>query len=347
MARYGLETAQSYTPNHALIPGLVNPPAIFIAPSALTGGNGEIWLAVSGSDTLYGGCYVWASNDGDHYINIGKHVGNSTHGHLTSALATGSDTDISHTLAITLYAGELATVSQKTVDTFDSLCRVGNEFLAYRDAVLTGATDYELTYLKRGLYGTTKSAANNAGFVLCNNALFKYRFNQNLTGETLYFKLQAFNTTGGGLQDLADLIVYSVTVSESGGVIATQTDLIPINDAITVLQATTGGDGAISFGLNAQTPIPYSPIIVCTLLLTAKTYTQVTVFIGCGIITNTATLQLKTIAGTVLDTLTNTGGVAEVTSTVGFTLASDTVVNFILSSSSSTDIAIIKGLYIK
>jgi hypothetical protein len=204
---------------------LVNSPAIFVAPAAITVASGEIWIAVSGSDNTYGGCHIWASNDGSHYLKVGTLKGESTHGFLTAALPTGADTDTTNTVAIELFNGEIESVSQKTVDTHDSRCFVGGEFLAYRDAVLTAANCYDLSYLKRGLYSSMKGAANSAAFVLLNDRIFKYRFNQNLVSETVYFKFQAFNLTGGGLQDLADLVEYSFTIDKSGGVKALLSDI--------------------------------------------------------------------------------------------------------------------------
>lgn len=239
MARGDYQSAAGHKPNNTYVPALVNPPTLFIASSEHTVSGGEIWMAVSCNDTNYGGCVIHASNDGGHYYIIGRMRGKSTHGVLTAALPAATGTDTTHTLAVDVHlsGGTINAVSQTTLDTHDSLCYVGGEFLAYKDAALnlSGIGYYNLNHLERGLYGSTPGAAGGAAFVLCNEQLFKYRFNRNLAGKTIYLKFQGFNGVESGYQDLADLTAYPFYVSSDGGVKALQSDITLLQEAIGAL----------------------------------------------------------------------------------------------------------------
>ena len=206
-----------YTPDYSVVPGNVNPPDVFIAPANLTVSGYEVWAAISNADPNYGGCHIWASYDNATYQKIGTLLGNSRQGFITAALSAGADPDTVNTLAVDLTesAGALNTANQPAVDAFDTLCLVGNEFVAYRDAALTAASKYDLTYLRRGVYGSTQGAVINARFVRCDQALFKYAFDPALWGFTLYLKFVGFNTFGRGLQDIATLTPVTVALSGS------------------------------------------------------------------------------------------------------------------------------------
>ncbi|TAN71626.1 MAG: fibronectin type III domain-containing protein [Methylobacter sp.] len=238
MARGDYQRAGGHKPNNTYVPALVNPPTIFIAPSEHTVSGGEIWMAVSCNDTNYGGCVIHASNDNSHYYIIGRMRSKSTHGVLTSALVSATGTDTAHTLSVDVHlsGGTIDGVSQTTIDTHDSLCYVGGEFLAYKDAALSsGIGYYNLSHLQRGLYGSTPGAVSGAPFVLCNEQLFKYRFNRNLAGSTIYLKFQGFNGVESGYQDLASITAYPFYVSSDGGIKALQSDITLLQEAIGAL----------------------------------------------------------------------------------------------------------------
>jgi len=204
-----------YAPDYSVVPGNVNPPDVFIAPANLTVSGYEVWAAVSNVDPNYGGCHIWASYDNATYQKIGTLIGNSRQGFITAALPAGADPDAINTLAVDLTesAGALDTANQPAVDAFDTLCLVGNEFVAYRDSALTAASKYNLTYLRRGVYGSTQGAVINARFVRCDQALFKYAFDPAFWGFTLYLKFVGFNPFGNGLQDIAALTPVTMVLS--------------------------------------------------------------------------------------------------------------------------------------
>ena len=198
--------------------GNINPPVIFVAPASLTVKGYELWCGISSTDVNHGGCTVYASiDDGVSYQTIGKHTGESRMGVLTSALASGTGVDSTHTLAIDLTAssGVLTTVSQSAFDTNATLCKVGAEFLCYRDVALTAVSKFNVTHLQRGLFKTTAGAANGADFVRCDDALFKYAFSKNYLGKTIKLKFVAHNTLGEAVQDIATVPFYSFAIPSS------------------------------------------------------------------------------------------------------------------------------------
>lgn len=235
MARYDVQTASGHVPNNAVVPALVNPPVIFIAPAARTVSSGEIWIAVSCDDPDYGGCIIHASNDdGESYHRIGFLRGSSVQGVLRTALPAAAGLDTTHTLAVDVSAsrGVIESPGQVSLETYDSLCFVGNEFLAFKTATAIDVGVYDLTYLERGLYGSDAGAYSGDPFVICDGRVFKYPFNANLVGHTIRLKFQGFNGSQKGLQELSDLVAYAFTVTSDGGTKALISDL---EDAIAML----------------------------------------------------------------------------------------------------------------
>ena len=340
MAKNDFQQPIRHKPNDAYIPALVNPPCVFIAPKERTVAGGEIWIAVSCNDNHYGGCIIYASTDGVGYTRMGQLSGNATHGIVTADLASANGTDVTHTLAVDVHlsGGVILGVNQTDVDTLDTLCYVGGEFLAFRDAQTTGVGLYNLSYLKRGLYGSTPGAANQSPFVLCNNALFRYRFNRNLLGKTIHLKFQGFNGVGRGLQDMADLVDYTFSVTHEGGVNVLDSDLIPIFNNLAVLNAQV-----LSIAINNQM-VGTAPTLVASFRLPPGTYSAPSANIGCGDPAYSATLQLRNAVGAVLATLGGVGGLQWRTANAGFVLAEDTDVDVLLSSNNASAVAFIRGL---
>ena len=128
--------------------GNIAPPVIFHAPAALSIGGYEVWIAVAHSDPRYGGCQIWGSFSGEDYKMLGTLNGMSTLGVLAADFASGTDPDTNpaHALRVDLSASNsaLANVSHEAAKTMESLCLVGSEFIAYRDAHRDGAV-YDLT----------------------------------------------------------------------------------------------------------------------------------------------------------------------------------------------------------
>jgi hypothetical protein len=212
---YAAPATVPYIPNHTTAIGNINPPVIFIAPTALSVTGNEIWCALSNSDPLYGGCDIHLSLDGGvSYSWIGNHSGNTRMGVLTANLPSGAAIDTTHTLSVDLSQshGQLASVSQLEVDTAGTLCRVGNELLAYRDVTLTGVEHYDVSYLKRGLQSSIQGAVIGDKFIRCDDSLFKFAYDPAYIGTTVYLKFTSYNVFEDGGQDLAAVPAYSFTI---------------------------------------------------------------------------------------------------------------------------------------
>ena len=218
-----------------MAPGSVNTPAIFEPPSALRSALGisvpTIFIGLSGGPSgvfnpNWAGADVYASTDGVTYAQQGSSfVGRSTMGVLNAGLASygGANPDIINGLGVDLREseGSLTTVTSGQAAAFSSLCVVIDaagtfELLSYETATLTGANQYTLTNLYRGLYGTTP-AAHIAGaqfFLLgLGGQFFQAPFNTAFIGLTIDLKFSSFNALNSGHQDLTTLTVYPFTLT--------------------------------------------------------------------------------------------------------------------------------------
>ena len=204
-------------------PGNTNPPIIFEPPAVLSGGALEVWVIASGGAN-WGGCQVWISSDNATYALAGTIYRGARQGTLTAALPSQADPDTTNILAVDLTQsqGQLLSGTQADADNFVTLCYADGELISYRTATLTAAYRYNLTYLRRGVYGTPinahSSGSNFARFGPNDPSLFRYSYPNNFVGRTVYVKLPAFNTFGQSLQDLAGLTADTYTLTGAGGV---------------------------------------------------------------------------------------------------------------------------------
>ena len=87
----------------------------------------------------------------------------------------------------------------------------------YQTATLTATSKYNLTTMRRGMYGTPVAAHNSGNaFVRLDAGIFEIPMPPNMIGKTIYIKLQSFNSQGGGVQALAGLTAYSYVVQGNG-----------------------------------------------------------------------------------------------------------------------------------
>jgi hypothetical protein len=163
---------------------------------------------VSGAEAYWGGCDVWLSDDNLSYKNIGRIYGPCRTGLLTVALATGSSPDVTNILKVSLTEskGELNSGTQADADYLNTLCYVDGEFLAYQAATLTGADQYDLSYLVRGAYGSAIGAhASGAQFARIDDNIFKYPYRTEDIGKTLHLKFTSFNVWSFAVQGLDEV----------------------------------------------------------------------------------------------------------------------------------------------
>lgn len=228
--QYGTQPSLQPALNYNADPGPINAPIIFeptdeLAATMISGGGLMIAGAISGENTsLWGGCNVWASYDGEKYTQIGEIIGPARMGVTTADLPpvdinpTGQTIDQADTLAVSLAesAGTLSSGTTLDVLSLNTRCLVGSEVIAYETATLTGPNAYNLTYLVRGAYGTESEIVDHpAGtpFARLDSNIFAFPYDQSRIGSVVYLKFQSFNIYQGGTQNLADCAAYPYLIT--------------------------------------------------------------------------------------------------------------------------------------
>lgn len=216
-ALFDVNPATRYVQDLNAEPALASPPVIFEPNLSLSVSGGlEVWAAVAGSDAIWGGCDVYASDDGQTYKLVGTIHGNSRYGVLSAALATvGASPDQINTLSVDLTASNGGMTGGTTADAtqLNTLCYVDGEYIAYANAELTATNKYDLTYLVRGAMGTTIGAhAAGSSFIRLDNQMVQIPVDQSRIGQTIYLKFVGFNGTGGGFQDISQVPAYTYVI---------------------------------------------------------------------------------------------------------------------------------------
>jgi hypothetical protein len=217
-------------PDMLVAPGNANAPIIFEPPAGLSGGDLEVWLIASGG-VNWGGCQVWVSSDGNTYALAGTIYKGARQGVLTANLASHADPDSADTLSVDLTEshGQLLSGTLADADNLVTLSYCDGELVSYETATLTAAYKYDLTYLRRGAYGTPvgshSSGANFARFGPNDPSLFRYRYPASFVSQTIHVKLPAFNIFGQALQSLAGVSVDTYTLTGAGAV---GTAIVPV-----------------------------------------------------------------------------------------------------------------------
>lgn len=202
-------------------PGDANAPVIFEPLRGLSGGNLQVWLIASGGAD-WGGAQVWVSLDGSTYTMAGLVYRGARQGVLTANLASHSDPDTSNTMSVDLTEslGQLISGTPSDADNFVTLCYVDGELVSYETATLTAAHKYDLTYLRRGAYGSTVGAHSNgsqfARLGPSDPSLFKYSYPASYVGQTVHIKLVSFNIYGQELQDISGVTDYPYALTGVG-----------------------------------------------------------------------------------------------------------------------------------
>ncbi|HJU15706.1 MAG TPA: phage tail protein [Stellaceae bacterium] len=170
----------------------------------------------------WGGCEVWISTDNNTYALAGTIFRGGRQGVLTAALPAGGDPDTADTVSVdmAMSGGQLLSGTRADADNAITLCYCDGELISYETATLTAPYQYNLTYLRRGLYGTP-IAAHGAGtsfarFGLNDPSLFKYVYPASLVGQTIYVKLQSFNSFGQELADLSAIVPTQYVLTGNG-----------------------------------------------------------------------------------------------------------------------------------
>jgi hypothetical protein len=229
---------------------------MFEATSRLTGYTGnEIWIGACGTGANYGSCNIWVSSDGNTYEEVGTITQPARLGQLTAALPSGSDPDTSDTMLVQLAENcpALTAGSQTDANNGNTLCYVDGEIIAYSSCSCTAQNTYTMgTYLRRGQMGSTiKSHSSGGLFLRLDQSIFKYTYDPNWYGKTLYFKFQPVNAFGLSATPLSNLTATQFTVpglnpgtvsASSGLVLATATKYSSGATVDSLMPAQAGAD---------------------------------------------------------------------------------------------------------
>jgi hypothetical protein len=255
-AQNNWNAAAGYAANYAALPGNVQAPAIFQMPS-IPGSLSEgitLGIAVSGpsSSAVWAGCDVYCSADGGNtYQYVGAVTTPALYGALTASLSAVADPDTTSTLSLALGNTNLqlpTTATHSDADNGLTLILVDSgsavEVMSYGSSTLVSAGHYNLTYLRRGLYGSTDQAhSSGAQFARLDGGIFQLPVDPGVAGDTLYFKFCSYNTWGQQTQELSAVTPYSYTVPSANPVSGIATLLPRGSCAITgqtIYKATTG-----------------------------------------------------------------------------------------------------------
>ena len=215
-------SSSGYTANYNVAPGSVFTPAFFEPPVADVAGTSgiEIWIGVTGkAGTSWGGCNIWASNDGNTYNLIGQATTPSRVGHLTAGLAAGGS---SLSLQLDGLGGTLVSgsaIDAANMSTLLAILTPGQppEFLSYQGASLTGSNAYTLSGLIRGAYNSANGSHNVGDVVVrVDGSIAKGNpLDVGMIGKSLYFKFCSFNIYGAATEQLSNVPAYQYTITGS------------------------------------------------------------------------------------------------------------------------------------
>lgn len=209
---YPKQVSSGFGPGYFNAPGNVNTPHFFdIPPQISQGTQYSVGVGISGGPDM-GGATMYVSTDGGNsYEPVGRFAAVSTMGQLTTALPGSADPDTTHTLAVDVSqsGGTLPSYSTTQRDSFVSLVAVDDEFLSYETATLTGPFAYNITSLRRGVYGTTSTLhASGAPFTVVDDNVLQWNYDASVIGTTVYFKFTAFNTAGQREELIQNVTAY-------------------------------------------------------------------------------------------------------------------------------------------
>lgn len=230
---YPKQSPSSFQPGvSTALPGDAVPIFVQNTQQQSTGAANVLQIAASGQSANWGGCNVLISTDGETYVNIGKVMSPGVIGQLSAALPSSADPDTSDTLSVDISIGaganqdaQLVSATLAQANSMVTLAAIvdqsglTNELIAYETATLAAQNRYNLSYIRRGVYGTN-IAAHAAGawfaYLGAGYQFLEYQYPSQFVGGNLYVKLQSFNLMGRQLQSLAQCAVWTLTIGLQG-----------------------------------------------------------------------------------------------------------------------------------
>lgn len=230
-----------FTPDNGETPDSINEP-IFLEPVARLAGLGnapELWIGVSDPAENYGGAIAYLSTDGgSSYVPVGTINGNAATGVTVGDFPVAPDPDTANDLAVDLTEslGSLSNYGTADRDNFvypgyleGGAGAIPYELISWDTADLTAPYQYTIratggSEIRRSVFSAPTAGAgvdhpDASRFLFLDptgQGLLKLQLDPKWIGQALKFKFTAFNTLGGGMQDLADVTAYPYT--PTGGV---------------------------------------------------------------------------------------------------------------------------------
>ncbi|WP_288305482.1 phage tail protein [uncultured Acidaminococcus sp.] len=182
-------------------------PVLIQPPADLTTNGLELWIGAKGKGDLWGGCEVYASDDGTTYRSIGMITNTARIG----TLATNVTKDAT-TLEVSSN-GDFLSGTAQDAERGNTLCWVDGECFSYQTATLLSNGHWQLSGCIRGQYFTT-AAAHKAGvqFARMDATLLKAPFTKSDVGKKIWLKFVSYNIFGAGNQDLSKVKAYQYTI---------------------------------------------------------------------------------------------------------------------------------------
>lgn len=198
-------------------PGPVAGPYLFRGPGFLVGNNKpEIWCAVTGDgNPLWAGCDVYLSHDGTSYTYVCSYARQARYGHITNSIGVQADPDSVSAPNVVLngHNTQLLGGSKADADQFITLAMIDDEIVSYETATLVSGPSYNLSYLRRGGYGTAISDHSaNAPFVRLDDGILRIPVDPSQIGQTIYLKFLSVNCFGRTPRTLSGETAYQYVI---------------------------------------------------------------------------------------------------------------------------------------
>lgn len=166
----------------------------------IDGRTPSLYLAACGLSDAWPGVMVDVSRDGSSYSQLQRILNASALGVANTALPAftgGNQPDELSTVSVTLYEGELSSVSYSDFLSGVNAALLGNEIIFFRTATQTAPLTYTLSGLLRSRAGTHWAQASHsqgeAFSLLDASKLIEVSINQSDIGSTLYFEPHLLN----------------------------------------------------------------------------------------------------------------------------------------------------------
>lgn len=182
-------------------------PVLIQPPADLTTNGLELWIGAKGKGDLWGGCEVYASDDGTTYRSIGMITNTARIGTLATDVTKDATTlEVSSN-------GDFLSGTAQDAERGNTLCWVDGECFSYQTATLLSNGNWQLSGCIRGQYFTT-AAAHKSGvqFARMDATLLKAPFTKSDVGKKIWLKFVSYNIFGAGNQDLSKVKAYQYTI---------------------------------------------------------------------------------------------------------------------------------------